>query len=59
MITLKLNEGNKARGPGLWTFYNLLLQDKEYINLKRDLIENLRGEEMDLDPQARWDYTTF
>ena len=59
MVTLKLNEGNKARGPGLWKFNNLLLQDKEYAHLIRDLIENLRKEEMDLDPQARWDYTKF
>ena len=39
LITLKLNIGNMSRGRGFWKFNSSLLQDKDYVDIVKNVIK--------------------
>ena len=60
IISLKLNLGLTARGPGFWKFNSSFLSDKEYITMITQLITNKWKEHLNIDDlRVRWDLLKF
>ena len=57
-ITLSLEINNDKRGPGFWKLNTSLLEDINYLNLIRELIQEVLQLKFD-DVRSKWDYLKF
>ena len=57
MIQIKITlQNEQKRGPGFWKFNTSLLRDEVYIDVIRNLIENLKTDYTDVEDSAlKWD----
>lgn len=59
IVSISFKNKNNARGPGIWKFNNLMLQDESFIEAMEEFIVKFHGEEIPRDPQLKWDFMKF
>lgn len=59
IISINLGEEGAPRGPGLWRFNSVLLQDERYVSEMFDTLETLKNDPPIADPVANWEWTKY
>lgn len=56
IITLTTGPSPTTLGPGLWKFNNDLLSNDEYIQLINRTVQEASGDELDMNPNTKWEW---
>lgn len=59
LITLRVGPKPSTRGQGLWKFNNSLLKEEEFTDQIKALIQKLKEETREMDPNSRWEWMKF
>jgi len=60
-IRITVSHGKSQKGPGLWKFNNLLLEDNNYVTQMKEVItkESQDMADAELSAQTRWEFLKF